>query len=97
MSVQLVMWVFVWVMTAFDTGFAWAYRQTFNQWEMNPIATSVAAHWGFHAALCFRILTVGGGCLVICLARRRVRWFATSFVFAVHLGLLLVYSQLLLA
>jgi hypothetical protein len=97
MSVQLVMWAFVWGMTVFDTGFAWAYRQTFNQWEMNPIAAALAAHWGLAAALSFRLVTVAGGCLVICLARRHVRWTATTLVFAVHFALLVVYSRILIA
>jgi len=96
MSGQLFMWAFGWVVTVFDAGFAWVHRQTFSQWEMNPVADSLTERWGIGAVLAFRLFTVAWACVIIRLARHRLRSLATRFVFAVHVALLLVYGQLLI-
>ena len=87
----LLAWTFVWMVTAFDAAFAWVNRQTFSEWEMNPVAVAMNEWGGMQSVVGFRLLTVACCCLVITLAKKRFRNTATGVVTLVHVGLLAVY------
>lgn len=52
-------WMFVWLVTFLDVGFAWYWRDCFSEWELNPLARTVYALGGMEAVLAYRLACLG--------------------------------------
>jgi hypothetical protein len=47
-------WSFIVGTAAYDSYFAWQFRDEFLSWELNPLAGWLARTFGFHAVLAFK-------------------------------------------
>lgn len=90
---RLILWVFVIAVTVLDVGYAWQYRRTFTEWELNPIASHFATAIGLQAVIAFRIFGVVLGLIAMNFARKQMRDISTAVVFLIHLALLLIYAH----
>ena len=82
-----VSWLIILLVSFVDSLFAIIHRDTFQEWELNPLARII----GVYFAVLFRIITVLFGYFVIKEAKEPLRSLATSVVLLIHAALLLVY------
>ena len=74
-------WIVIGLVTLFDVGFALAHKESFSQWELNPLARSM----GIYGASAYRIVSVLLAARVI--SKSQWKWGATIAVLLIHLGL----------
>ncbi|MBM4072736.1 MAG: hypothetical protein FJ271_27990 [Planctomycetes bacterium] len=89
-------WLFVVLAAAFDGGFAWHFRASFHEWEMNPVARRLAASFGMAGLLSFKSAGVVFAAAVAVACRRlrhRLAVPMTLVVTAVYLLLSLHYLR----
>jgi hypothetical protein len=86
-SFIILAWVFVVAVALFDCGFAWCYRDTFSQWETNPLMMSFDPL----VAIAFRAGSVVFALGVIPFTTRGFRMVATCIILAASLYLAGVY------
>jgi hypothetical protein len=88
------LWTFVFLVAAYDIGFAWYYRAVFPVWELNPLARWIAGLGGVEAVFGFKALLILFAALVAVYCYRSRHWLSTpytAFVSAVHFLLSLHY------
>jgi hypothetical protein len=64
-------WIFVGLAAAFDGGFAWHFRASFQEWELNPLARRLAAGFGMEGLLTFKAAGLIFAVTVASACRRR--------------------------
>jgi hypothetical protein len=83
-------WTIVTVVSAYDSYFAWKFRAVFQEWELNPLARSLAQCHGVEAVLVFKAAVMLFALSVAIYCHRHRQWlnaFYTLAVCSVHLAL----------
>jgi hypothetical protein len=83
-------WVFILLAAAYDSHFAWKYREAMLEWELNPLACWAVAEIGLGAVLAFKFggLAFAGGLAAYCRRRRRSLAWHLTLAIGVAYGLL---------
>lgn len=63
-------WTLVWIIAIIDVTFAYLCRQTFCEWEMNPVAVLVCRNIGIWGVIVFRFVILGAVTTIFCVAVR---------------------------
>lgn len=93
-------WVFIVLVGAFDSYFAWRYRADFQEWELNPWARWLAGSCGMGILLCAKATGMVFAAAVACACRRlghRLAMPMTMVIAGVYLMLSLHYVTSFLA
>ena len=86
-QIVVIAWTFAFLVAAYDSCFAWMYREVLPSWEMNPLVLWTAARVGLLAVIGFKLmgLVLAAGLTLHC---RRTRpplaRSLTQFVFGVY-------------
>jgi hypothetical protein len=86
-------WAFIFVAAAYDSYFAWHYRDVFAAWEQNPLACWAFAQFGLLAILAFKFLGLSLAAVLACRCRGRHRplEYPLTLVIACAYGLLVAH------
>jgi hypothetical protein len=92
-------WLFIFAVALLDIGFAIRFRESFHDWELNPVGRWVFASWGIWGLSAFRVAATTFAWR-IAYTRARGRhlvtgvWLTAHVVLAFHLaGCLTTYFQ----
>ena len=88
------LWIFVVLVAAYDSAFAWTYRAHLQSWEMNPIACWLEGSFGITAVFGFKFAALAfaaGLAIYLHVRRRRLERPLTFGVSGAHGALLLHY------
>ena len=87
-------WAFAFLVAAYDSCFAWTYRDVLSSWELNPLVLWSAARVGLVAVIGFKLLGLvlaAGLALHYRRARPPLARSLTQFVFGVYALLAIHY------
>jgi hypothetical protein len=90
-------WLFVSAVAAVDIGFALAYSETMELWELNPFALALVETGGVELACWYRAASVLFAIIVLPVGTARARLWLTGAALTSHAWLASLYLYFLLA
>lgn len=88
-------WTIIGMVAVGDCLFAYALRDTLMEWEANPFVRWAVHEVGLWFVLIWRLASVALASFLVGRVSRRLATWATVTVLGAHVGLILIYVQLL--
>lgn len=86
-----ILWLFIFCVTTIDISYALYNRATIVLWESNPIALWIIENYGIYHTICFRLLTLTTGFIILSCLPRKQKIRGAIITALIHVYLLILY------